>query len=603
MSAVKADPRARATRVVWTALLALWLVRAVASLVPTTALWGLGLLRFLAPLPGWGLWAAGLLALAPAVARRLARRVWPSLQRAGDRRAAHALAGLAAGALVLSLPDRTWMTGDFLIRQALAEGRGFVPNFSHSLPGELLLDGWLPRLAAPRLGVDPNLVTRGLEAAFAAILAAAAAGLAAEWTEESSARWTAAAIVIFGGYLATFTGLGKPTALMCVLTASTLLGATRLVRRGRSGALLGGSVGLALLTHRSALMLLPLWLFAMVRAARGREGGPRVRRSELAWALGPPVLAALLVFPLIAAIVLEFDLPMHFAPAAMRGTGGFLRGTLAPLRWLDSANMLLLEAPAVVPALALLLAPSAVAGEHRDDGCAGVLALSALPVFALIHPIQGIFRDLEVYAPAGLALSAWAASALGRALEARRIAGWLALALAVTLAVPSLQWLVHFNDRARGEARTRAFALESPRRDPEEIAQLWDLISYLAYRRGEWPAAREAMEHVVRREPDERALVMWAMTRSNTGDFAGAESVYSALATRDSADPVVWLGLGGAAMRAADSTTMRRAFARLDRYAPGSRERRLVQQTVRDFPEMWPPAQGRAAASPAQRRP
>ena len=45
-----------------------------------------------------------------------------------------------------------------------------------------------------------------------------------------------------------------------------------------------------------------------------------------------------------------------------------------------------------------------------------MLALSFAPLLLFIHPIQGVFRDLEMFAPAGLALAMLAAYVLGRSL-------------------------------------------------------------------------------------------------------------------------------------------------------------------------------------------
>src|SRR5437867_4253550 len=127
------------------------------------------------------------------------------------------------------------------------------------------LPAWLPWLALalpllPRVGaaLAPRLdrAGDGLGGALASWLVALAAVVAA-------------ASIVCGGWLTCFTGLGKPAALLCVLTAAALLGATRLARTGQGGVLLGGSVAAAFLLHRSGLALAPLWLAALVPAFRG----------------------------------------------------------------------------------------------------------------------------------------------------------------------------------------------------------------------------------------------------------------------------------------------------------------------------------------------
>lgn len=578
-----------ASTVAWLALAALWLARAVAPAFESMHAWGLNLVRFLPAWAGWGAWSAGALVLLPGVGRRLAAALERAFE-AWPRRFATPAFALGAAALVWSCPDRTWLTGDFFLRQGTAETGGLDGTFANALPGEILLNRWLPHLVRPDFGVDANLATRLLGAVLAGALAVCAAGLAGVWGLRGPARVVAAATILVGGHLTTFTGLGKPAAVLCVLTASSLLGGTKLLAIGRGGLLLGPSVAVALVTHRAALTLLPFWLAVVVRAMwPGRAERP-ARGQSLAAAL-PPVLALLLVAPRLARIVLEFDLPRHLAPEAMRHAGA-LASILAPLRLLNLANTVLVQAPALPVALALLLF---VRPRQETAGAwfaASALALASLPVFAFVHPIQGVFRDLEVFAPAGISLTCFAALAVGLSIQRGLVAAWLVPAVLASALLPSAQWLVHFHDADRGLQRARRFATEPPSRDASEVGQLWDLLAYRAFRQQDWPLAVEATRASAASAPSKRVHLMWGMARTHTGDYVGAESIYVALVERYPEDPVVWLALGGVALRLNDEPRARVAVERLRSYGPGSSERRQVQQAVKAFPILWPGAVG-----------
>lgn len=574
-------------RAVVTALIALTLIRAATAFVPSMWAWGLNVQRFVAPLPGWLPWLAMALALIPSVGAGIDTH----LARAGDRLAgggwAPWLVALAAAALVWSLPDRTWFTGDFLLRQGAAETGAFSANFTQSLPLERFLNQVMPRFFGSVSGLDPSVVSRAVEALAAAVLALVSTKLAREWELAGNAAVVAAGVVLFGGYLSFFTGLGKPAAVLCVLTATSLLGATRLVRSGRGGVLLGVAVAVAFLTHRSALALVPLWIGALVLASRAHHPIPGRTRFELVVAAMLPLLAGIIAAPMLARIIREFDLPRHVLPAGPHGPG-VLALAFAPLHLVDLANLLLFYTPALVTALALVLASR----KRKPAGAAGrlpaVLALSFVPLLLFIHPIQGIFRDLDVFAPAGVACALFAAQAIGETLQSRRLPAWLAPALLASVVGPALQWLLHFHDPALGFARARAIALEAPARPEVERARLWDVLAYRAFRDRQWDRAVEASEQAVRYAPNPRAVTMLAIARTYTGDHRGAESLYVELARRFPEDPLVWLGLGGASLRLGDSLWSERALAKLEGYPHGSHEARLIRRHLRSFPEVWP---------------
>jgi hypothetical protein len=580
-------------RAVWWTLLALVLARALSTFVPSMWAWGLNLQRFLRPLLAWAPWLLMALPLVPRIARDPARRC----ERIGDllvaRRAAPWVAALIGALLVWVLPDRTWITGDFLLRQGAAETGAFPGNFVQALPLEVWLDQVLPRWFGSLSASDPSRVHRMLGALAAGGLAAVAVSLARDWGLAGSAALVAAATVFFGGYLATFTGLGKPAALMALLLALALLGAGRYVRNGTGGAWLGLPVAIALFLHRSALAFLPLWIVALLLARQRPTGRAPRARLQFLLALAPPLVALAVVTPTLIGILRRYDLPHHLASPEVARRGP-LAAALAPIHLADLANLLLLFTPALATAAAAAIAirrPQAPPwGASRTMlVLASIPALSFVSALLFIHPVQGIFRDLEVFVPAGVALALAAGAILGRSLADHRLPAWLAPALIASVLVPACQWLLLFHEPGSGLLRARRYALEAPARDDPELAQLWDAIAYRSFRLEQWDWAVEAAERSAHYAPHPRALMMLAIARTYTGDARGAESLYVSLADRTPDDPLVWVGLAGSAIRLGDSTQATRALAKLGSYAPEGHEVRLIRRHLRMFPEVWPP--------------
>jgi len=584
-------------RAVWGALLLLVLARAVTAFVPSMWAWGVNLQRFLRPLLAWGPWLLMALPLVP----RFARAPAQGCERIGDllitRGAAPWIAALAGALLVWILPDRTWITGDFLLRQGAAEAGAFPGTFTQALPLEVWLNQSLPRAFGALSERDPSLINRMLGALAAGGLAAVAVALARDWALTGSAALVAAATVFSGGYLVAFTGLGKPAALMALLLALALWSAGRFLRSGAGGATLGLSVAVALLLHRLALAFLPLWIVAIVL---GRRRHPPARRPWLL-AAAPPVVALAGVAPALIGILRRYDLPQHLESPEIARVGP-LAAALAPVHLADLANLVLLFTPAVVTAaaaLALRPAPATTAPAHgaraaqrgaarEPAALAAITALAFVPALLFVHPLQGIFRDLEVFVPAGVALAIVAAAILGGALMEQRLPAWLAPALVAAVLVPAVQWLLLFHEPGSGLLRAKSYAREAPRRDDRELARLWDAVAYRSFRLQEWTWAAEAADSSARYAPHPRALLMLAIARTYTGDARGAESLYVALAERTPEDPLVWVGLAGAASRMGDTAQVARAVAKLGSYAPEGREARLIRRHLRAFPEVWP---------------
>lgn len=576
----------RAILVVWSSLLVVALARGVATFLPTMWAWGVNVQRFVGPLSAWLPWGACVMSLHPSVGRRLSQLHsdvgdWLLAGNAGA-----VVAGLAGAALVWSLPDRTWVTGDFMLRQSLSGSGAYAGTFAQSLPFEVLLDRVVPREVAPFSTADTHLALRAIGACAAAGLAIGALRLVRQWGFTGVAAATSAAIIFFGGYLATFTGLGKPAAVMCLLVTLVILGSLRLAQRG-AGGLLGLSLALALFTHRGALLLLPVWMVAVFYALPASGPATRPSRRGLALAISLPVLACVIVAPLILRIMREVDLPGHIAPLAVRRTG-VLASAFDGLHLIDLANLVMFYTPAPAIALALGLAVGVRAGGRPEPMLLAALAAPFIPLMLFLHPMQGVIRDLDVFATAGMSLAIVAAYGIGLALERRILPAWLAPAIVLAVVAPSLQWLIHFHDGDRGLQRVRALVLEQPARPDDDRARLWDALAYRAFRLQQWKLAVEASAQSARYAPHARPLIMLAIARTYTGAYGEAEAVYVDLAKRFPEDPLVWVGLGGAALRMADTLEFRRSLAKLNSYAPNSLQARIIRRHLAIFPAVWP---------------
>ncbi len=566
------------------ALVVLVAVRLLVTLWPSMWLWGLNTQRFLTAPVALSLWAVMALPLIPPVAARWAG----SLERAGDRLSASTRARVIAAALcsvvVLLLDDRTGFTGDFLIRRVAFDSPEFVARFKQSLPLELLLFERLPIAIQGFLlpaGMLPRLI--GAVAAFA--LAFAGLELGRAFTGRGDDRVAVACLVVFGGFLAMCTGLGKPAALLCALTALAAVYAVRAATTGRGLARLGCAVFVALVLHRAGALLLPCWLLA-IGLSRGRRPGGTITPSATTWALALLPLAALAVVgPRMLHVVWDIDLPFHLGRA---GSAGATQA--GATRWLDLVNLTPLMVPAGIP---LLLGGVARPGAWLRTREAAVLLALLVPwliVAAVATPVQGWFRDLDFLAPGAVALAALCAWILTRLQKgANRFRG-LGVAVAMVSVGSTLQLLCCFHEPASGLRRVRAYLAEAPRRAAGERETNWDFLALRAFALHDWPLAAEACEQAAQLAPSTRVLMMLGIARTYTGDYAGARQAYARVIERSPNELVAWAGLAGLAERLHDPRLADSALARMRSYPETSAKARELRRVIEQYPEFWPRA-------------
>jgi len=587
-AAPQAGPPAASSAAAERAATALWLVLAASALarlalafLPTMWLWGLNVQRFLAPVPAWGLWAAAALGLHPPIARALT----PPLARLGNalaRPRGVVAAGLFAALLMLALPDRVRFVGDFLLRQGTVEQAG-LPSvlFPQALPLDVLLHYRLPRALVAAGTLDANGAARALGALEAALLALLAAGFARALALRGGAAFAAAAVVFFGGFLCMFTGFSKAFAEMVLLVAAIGVFGLRAVREGQGLLPLALSLALGLALHRSALGLVPAAALAFAwgwnprtpeRAAARRPRAARIAAAAVA------IAALAVMLPRIFAIMLRWD-AIHLAPPEVQAQGGMLRAAFAGTRPADMLGLVTALSPLALalPPLALLL--GRVPARGRELALLAALAAPFVLSVPLIHPAQGLYRDWDDFAAAGVALSLVTAWLVAETLRAAPGRSWLAATVTLGVASAALQWLAHFADLERGLVRVEAFMNEPPRRSDGERGKTWDYLGIRNFRLQRWDAAARALAHAAETAPSPRILLEWGTAELRRGDFRAAQPVFRRVIELSPADAHAWSGLAATAMGLGDRDEARRAAETVLRLRPGDPfARRVLEQ-------------------------
>lgn len=545
VSGKAATPPAGFPLALWITLLALLLVRVAAAMIPGRWLWGIDQLRDL-PAWTWVLWVMAAATLAPPVATLLGARA-RGLARVVERPLPLLALCLAGALLVLLIPDRVHFLGDFLLRQGASEEVTPSPElFPQALPLDLTIHVTFPVWATENLHWSANATSRGIDAVEAAILVLLAVWFARRVAPRGPGMLSTAAIVWWGGWLALLTGYSKAfSEIVLLLLAAAVFGLDALRGRPRGYLSLCLVVAAALAFHRSAVGFLPALGFVSWHVLRHKAAPePGAKRSKRPSSAAPawlpllfPTVALAIVLPKILMSATKLD-TRHFTSPG-EGPGVILSHVVAPLHLLDLLNVALIMVP-LVPLL-FLRTPQAPARATKERREWILLVVLGLPFWALglaIRPAQGLVRDFDVFAFAGMTLAIVIALRWARGWAAfPEMARWSPAVIAGT-AVPVLGVLLVSTDVDRGLARVHALAEGPPIRNYVELAKMREFLGGRLIRLGRFKESTYEYGKAVELAPSPNTLAAWGMAAQNAGDVASEERAFITLLQRAPEDRV-----------------------------------------------------------------
>ncbi|MGH7730865.1 MAG: tetratricopeptide repeat protein, partial [Candidatus Eiseniibacteriota bacterium] len=283
----------------------------------------------------------------------------------------------------------------------------------------------------------------------------------------------------------------------------------------------------------------------------------------------------------------------HLVPPGVP-RGDLLRAAFAGSRPADLMNVIALLSP-----LAMGAGIAAAASRWRPSSAGGreglFLLLLAAPwilLLVIVHPMQGHFRDWDVFVVMGAALSlvtAWWGAAVLSSAPAWR---WLSAPLALGAMAPSGQWLLHNADLERGFARVEAYLREPPERPPGERARHLEFIGLRANELRQWDRSASALGRAAEIAPRPRILMTWAAAEHMRGNDPLAEAIFRRMVAIAPDDARGWDGLANISWRLGHWAECRRAVLELRRLVPGDPvARRVLERLERgDTLRVQPPA-------------
>jgi len=563
----------------------LLLLRAALALVPNMWLWGFNTQRFLPPLLAWGLWGLWATSLHPAVGPRLTLAITHYGEMLRAHRSTRLLSALALGAVVFWLQDNTWFVGDFLIRRGGGTSTtAFAGNYQQSLPLEVFLFDRAPRLMA-RFLPEFSMLHRLVGAASSCAVALAAMRFARSISKHATTLAVGAMIVSAGGYLVVATGLGKPAVMLCACVA-VLAAIVAVEKPVWSGVAKSGAVtAIAVLLHRSGLLLLPCWALLLYETRRRARDGDRPKALEAIGA-GAPILALAAMGPRMWRILVEFDFRHHLAGPNQPWT---LQHEF--LRLLDLANLCYLLVPALPFLAAVVVRGARLRGLDARLWRLSALTLPWAVALLAIHPQQGIFRDMDVFAAGGVALACFMSFLIIKLLDRKDLDPRVPTMIALAVVVPTVQILLVQHNSNNGLKRVAAYASETPVRAEGELGRTWDFLTLRKFVLRDWRGAAAASARAVSYSPSPRLLLMQGISSAYVGDYAGAVRAYGQAAQRDTLLAEAWLGLAGAAMYQGDRVLADSAMAKVRALSRNRTVRLDLRQMLLSYPDIVPTSQ------------
>jgi hypothetical protein len=537
-------------------------VRPVSALVPGSSLWGLDLGRWLPLGVGVSAWSMMMLALVPPAGRSLCSPLAAVTAAMARHRAVSSwIVAVAAAVAVWALDDRTHFLGDFALRTGTIErGADLRRLFPQAMPLDLLAHVGLPDWLSRALQLEPATCQRLLGALCSAILALAALETARALEAHGAAAPAVAAAVWAGGYLSLFTGYGKGIAELTALSAMAAASAFRAVRDARALPHVALAVALAMGFHRAGILLMPLAVIVLAIAPRG------VRSRDRPLAIGLLAAALAILGPRTLDVLWHFDVPRHLAGGGADDASPWPSG----VRILDLANASILLAPLwpLIPGLLAIWARTS----RRERWLLSGLLLPALTLFLAVRPQQGVFRDLDVLAPAAALLSAVTAFGVARFLAGAPGRAALAPGIALAALVPTALWLYTQHHPEYSLPRIESFASGPPPRAAAERASIWDFLGTRALAERHAADAARAYARAADAAESPRLLYQWGTAEILLGDGARADSLFRRSVSRDSDFAPAWRGLASTASWIGDTLTCAEAERRLARLDPAAPE-------------------------------
>lgn len=447
-----------------------------------------------------------------------------------------ALPGTITCLVQFLLPDRAKFVGDALLRDGLLdESSGFAKIFPQALP----LDGWLhhgfPRWCTQVASISPLRVAFSI-GAFEAFLLGALAGQYAENTSDRASVFAATALTImFGGYLSLYSGYGKPTTELVLATlAVCVFGQAMLSKISASPLYVSVPAALALLLHRSGLVLLiPALLLVLVGCVSRRDSPLSVRLQQWAACL-IPVVAFLFLRTTLFNIFEHFDNQVNINPADVQESGGAVIAGLHGVRLLDSVNVLIFYSPSALVVIAMAF------GLPVSNGALAILFIFGvtLPMLLFVRDTLGPFRDYDVLGMCGVALNVFCASRVGMLVGREGTRRAAAVSLVLLSAVPTLQYMWIQTEPDIAIARAMSFVDAAPRRLEIHRAATLDYVGLFELRREHFKAAAEAYHRLSIETPLPRAYKSWGIAAMLADDVEGAREAFTGLRVRTPEDPV-----------------------------------------------------------------
>ncbi len=536
-------------------LLTVLAIRVLAVFVPGRPLWGFDLWRDVPEAEWIASVVVVLVAMVPAVGRRLTRLLPDS---AGMLFASALVVATALAMFTLAHPDRALYTGDASLRHGefatLEHPETVAPQATR---GDLYLHHALPRAVAASTPMTPEDVGRAQGALLAFLTALAGWRLAVAAGTRGLVALAVATIAASTGALALDNGYAKASVEVCALATLLAAGVVRLENDGRGLGTVGVSLGLALLLHRSALALVPVWLVGAVLVFRTR------RRPDGSTWLGllAPLAALSIAGPDLWRVVSGYDRAQHLPTSS-----GALLARFQAARLADRANVLGLLVP-LAPVLPLLLSLRPRLGA-RQWALAAALVIPPLALLVLVPPQQGLFRDWDVFAFAGSVVAALLAWRFAAVLSATSRARSLAAAFGLASLLPALQWAAIQSDPPRLWARAESILVGPPFRETEERAQGLATLGLLRYARGQFADARRLFQRSLDLSPHPRMLVQWGILAGLSGHPDEAMGYYRR-ATQIRPDLAsAWQGVAEVGITLGDAASVREAVTRLVELEP-----------------------------------